>query len=505
MHRKATAAPPLGRPLRFAAAALAPALCALAAPSCGDDAGDAAPISLGAQGGAGAAGSAGDCPADLSASVLGALRAVPGLDARAAATEAPSACAFDLEFEQPIDHLAPGGPRFRQRARLLHRSASAPLSLASTGYALFGRQAADTELSALLGANLLVVEHRYFPPSSPPEPRDWARLTIEQAAADHHRFVEALRPLYPGPWLSEGVSKGGMASVYHRRFYPGDVVGTVAYVTPQSESPVDPRYGEFLERVGDAGCRERLVALQREALASPRRERLVDTMVSAGAAEGHSFDFFGPDRLFEFAIGEARFLFWQYQEPARCAELPAAAATDDALYAFFDSVSFFSTFYDDESLAFFGPYYYQVATQLGGPAPLELHLEGLLRYPGENLPDAYPPAGVPKAFDPAPLDDVASWLTREGERFLFVYGEYDPWTAGAFDPGSARDTLRLVVPQGNHDARLLDLPEADRARAFDALAAWTGVTPRPPPGGPSALASAPWRARPPRRAPRLAP
>jgi hypothetical protein len=509
--RKATAPRPLASPPRFAAAALAATLCALGAPSCGDGGGGAGPIYLGGQGGAGGAGGASGaggaggeagCAADLSAGVLASLRAVPGLGAEPGATEVPSACAFDLEFEQPVDHAAPQGATFRQRVRLLHRAAGAPVSLASTGYALFGPRVADTELSFLLGANLLVVEHRYFPPSSPPEPRDWPRLTIAQAAADHHRLVEALKPIYGGPWLSEGVSKGGMTSVYHRRFYPDDVVGTVAYVAPQSESAVDPRYGDFLERVGDAACRERLVALQREALAPPRRERLVAKMVAAGAAEGRTFDFFGPDKLFEFAIGEARFLFWQYQADGRCAELPGTDAGDDALYEFFDSVSFFASFYDDASLAFFAPYYYQSATQLGAPAPLELHLEDLLSYPGENVVGVYPPEGVPKAFDPAPLDDVAAWLASEGERIVFVYGEYDPWTAGAFEPSGARETFRLVAPRGNHGSKLLDLAEADRAVAFGALGAWSGVTPRPPP--PAALASAPWRARPPHKPP-LAP
>jgi PS-10 peptidase S37 len=491
---------PLAPPARLAAALFASALALPSALSCSDWGGDLSPGGEGP----GGAGGAGDCPAGVAQAVLGALRAVPGLSAEAAATNASSACAFDLTLEQPVDHDAPAGGRFLQRARLLHRSPDAPLSLASTGYALFGQQARDTELSYLLGANLLVVEHRYFLPSAP-EPRDWTRLTIAQAAADHHRFVEALRPLYPGPWLSEGASKGGMTSVYHRRFYPADVVGTVAYVAPQSEGPHDPRYGAFLEQVGDAACRERIVALQRAALAPPRRERLVAQMVADGAKEGRTFDFFGPDQLFEFAIGEARFLFWQYEDPARCDDLPAPDVTDDELYAFFDSVLSFADLYDDGALEFFAPYYYQAATQLGGNAPIELHLEDLLRYPGANVIEAYPPAGVPKAFDPAPVADVAAWLSAEGERIIFVYGEYDPWTAATFDPGSARDTYKFTVPRGNHGSHLLDLPDPDRAQAFAALEAWSGVTPRPPPPETASALAASWRRpRPPRR-PALAP
>jgi hypothetical protein len=440
------------------------------------------------------AGGAPGCSEGVANEMLIRLREVPGMVAARAETDAPGACAFQLEFEQPVDHGAPTGARFLQRARLLHRGPNAPTSLATTGYALFRRRNDDTELSYLLGANLLFVEHRYFVPSTP-EPLDWRYLTIEQAAADHHHFVEALRPFYPGPWLSEGVSKGGMTTVYHRRFYPDDVVGTVAYVAPHSAGPADGRYGAFLERVGDQACRDRLVALQREALTPPRRERLVRAMVEAGAATGHTFDTFGPDKIYEFALGESRFLFWQYQNAARCAELPAPEAGDGELYEFFDSVASFANFYDDKSLADFAPYYYQAATQLGGPGPIELHLDGVLAYPGENVVSAYPPAGVAKTFDPAAMADVGAWVASSAERILFVYGEYDPWSAAAFEPSGARETLRLVVPRGNHGSGLLDLPEADRGPALAALKAWSGVEPRAP-DGPTRAASlaAAWRA-----------
>ncbi|MCU0685320.1 MAG: hypothetical protein MUF34_24285 [Polyangiaceae bacterium] len=488
------------RALPLLAAALALGASALA--SCGDDDDDASDASAGA----GGAGNVGVCPDGSGEALLAALRALPGVQAEPAETPVEGACAFELRLEQPVDHQAPAGARFQQRARLLHRGPNAPVSLASTGYALSSRRANDTELSYLLRGNLLFVEHRYFPPSAP-EPRDWAFLNIEQAAADHHRFVETLKPLYPGVWVSEGASKGGMTSVYHRRFYPGDVAGTVAYVAPQSQGPLDTRYGEFLEQVGDAACRDRIIALQREALTPPRRQALVAKMVAAAAPAGQTFDFFGPDKLFEFAIGELRFLFWQYQDPARCDELPAAAATasDDELYEFLDSVSSFASFYDDASLEFFSPYYYQSATQLGGPGPIEQHLDGLLLYPGENVVGAYPPAGVAKAFDPTPMTDIDAWLGTEAERILFVYGEYDPWTAGAFAPSGARETLRLTVPRGNHGSQLLDLPAAEREQAFRALSTWTGVTPQAPPAPASALAASFRRTRlPPRGAP-LAP
>ncbi|MGC4067282.1 MAG: S28 family serine protease [Polyangiaceae bacterium] len=125
---------------------------------------------------------------------------------------------FNLTIEQPNDHEQPAGPKFEQKIQLLHRSVDAPVVLISTGYDIemgFG----GSELVPMLGANQLGIEHRFFG-TSKPDPLDWSLLNIEQAAADTHHIVESLRGLYTGPWLSTGASKGGMASVYHRRFYP---------------------------------------------------------------------------------------------------------------------------------------------------------------------------------------------------------------------------------------------------------------------------------------------
>jgi hypothetical protein len=77
------------------------------------------------------------------------------------------------------------------------------------------------------------------------------------------------------------------------------------------------------------------------------------------------------------------------------------------------------------------------------------------------------------------MPDISSWLGRDGKRFLFIYGANDPWTAAAFDLGGAQDSLKLLVPAGNHGAGVLDLPAAERQQALDALARWTGVTPMP--------------------------
>jgi hypothetical protein len=388
---------------------------------------------------------------------------------------------FEFTFEQPADHDAPGGQTFRQRVALLHRDPDGPTVLKSSGYHLgYG----ESEPTALLVANQVSVEHRFFEPSRP-DRADWHHLRIRQAAADHHRIVEALRPLYTGRWLSTGASKGGMTSVYHRRFYPDDVQGTIAYVAPQSYGDSDPRYIEFLENVGDAACRDALIAFQKQALS--RRTEMIARMFAEDGASSYLHHTL--DGALDYAVINLPFGFWQYQTASLCASIPQDTATDDEVWAFLDEVSPPSGLTDDSLLAY-EPYYYQAAVELGYPAIDDSALEGLLTLPpGADVAAAHVAPGPTKemTLDAGAMPDIADWLSNDADHMLFIYGETDPWSAAAFEPGGAKDTYRFFVPGGNHGVFISDLPEADRAQALVALATWAWVAPSPAP--PAALAA----------------
>jgi hypothetical protein len=159
---------------------------------------------------------------------VAALAALPGLRiVEELPGAAPGYRFFVLGLRQPVDHTGRTAGTFEQRLTLPHTCADRPTVLFSTGYGavLTPRR---TESAALLGANQLQVEHRYFGTSLSPG-HGYAHLTIRQAADDHHRVVALFRRLCPGAWICTDGSKGGMVSVYHRRFHPHDVDGTVAY------------------------------------------------------------------------------------------------------------------------------------------------------------------------------------------------------------------------------------------------------------------------------------
>lgn len=422
--------------------------------------------------------------------LLARLHAIPGLTVVEELPVPPNAPAgtrfFSLELEQRENHLLPWSRKFQQRASLLVRDLSAPTVLFTTGYDL-PIVPFRSELTQALDGNQLGIEHRFFPPSRP-EPADWRNLTILQAAIDHHRFVERFRPLLTGKWLSTGASKGGMTSVYHRRFFPDDVDATVAYVAPHDVVDHVDKYVHFIDNVGpDPACRAALEDTQRQALA--HRDELVPMMVEGGLAQGYSFGhILDPDQAFEYTVLEMPFLFWQYGGAEYCPFVPPPDAPVDYLYGFLDAVMGLS-YFSDELNDFYAPYYYAAATQINYPQVKTAHLAGLLRFlPQYSAAGVLPPELGTPAHQPLAMLDIDLWVRLAGKRLMFIYGENDPWSAEQFDLGPGpKDSYKYTVAAGNHGARIGLLPPAQRTEIVATLRRWAGL----PALAPAAAALAP--------------
>ncbi|WP_030899117.1 MULTISPECIES: S28 family serine protease [unclassified Streptomyces] len=403
--------------------------------------------------------------------IADALRTVPGLRLIEERQDAePGYRHFLLGLRQPVDHTNPTAGTFEQRLTLLHTAADRPTVLSTTGYHADLRPR-RSEPTVLLGANQLQVEHRYFGESRPPGP-GYTHLTIRQAADDHHRVVRLFRRLYPGAWISTGSSKGGLASVYHRRFHPHDVDGTVVYSAPNNvDDRDDSAYLRFLETVGTPADREAVKSAQRRLLLN--RAEMVARYEAWAAARSDTFRIIGSaDQAFEIAVLRVLFMFWQRSTPADVAAIPGPDATADELYTWLDNWAGLSLYADTAARRYI-PYWYQIGTQLGyGDVPTA-HLADLLRHPGGIAARNFVPRDIPMVFDAAAMPDIDRWVRRRGSRLLFVYGTQDPSVAEYFRPKAA-DSQVLWVPAGNHSVDIANLPPADRASAEEALARWAG-------------------------------
>lgn len=416
---------------------------------------------------------------DDPAAVEAALRQAGVVGVRALPALEPRTVAFELFFEQPIDHDVIDGRTFLQRAVLVHRQTRAPMVMNPTGYMLFDLVgSADStqqqeELTTYFLANQLQVEHRFFGRSFPDDlgADDWQHLTVAQAAADHHAIVTILKKLYAAAWIETGHSKGGMTSVYHHVLYPDDVDVVVAYVSPISFAINDRRGRPFLASLGDPACRDGIRGYQ--ANAASQRGAILDLMQTSSPTLSRP----ELDAIFASIVGTLEWGYWQYADGCSLAEFyvgdpdPAVTAaqlsltgTDYGALPFDLTTSFLS-------------YSYQVANELGQPDQFSAHLDVLL-----EGADASPFAvyrerelifPLPAFDDGAAMRDIQEKV-RTHDDIVFVYGGYDPWTSAAFDPGEAGN-LVVTAAGRNHTALLTDLEPADRDAAFALIAARTGL------------------------------
>jgi hypothetical protein len=408
--------------------------------------------------------------------VVAKLRAIPGMTVQEKTSTLTGYRWLWLNYRQPIDHRNPGKGWFEQRILLEHKSADRPMVLYTSGY-----NTPETmflsEPTGLVDGNQISVEYRFFTPSRP-QPADWKKDTIWQAATDEHRLIKALKTIYRGNWISTGASKGGMTATYHKRFYPSDVDGTVAYVAPNDvNNREDSAYDRFLKKVGtDPKCRTDLEGLQREML--KRRSEMLARMSADAEQAGATWKIIKTvDRAFENSVMDFEWAFWQYHLQAECKDIPATTASTDAIYKYFDTISGALT-YTDQGLEPFIPYYYQAGTQLGSPSPQFQHLRPLLRHESTYVPRTYVPRDISMRFDPTAMADIDRWVRFHASHMLFIYGQNDPWGAEPFrvGPGS-RDSAVYVAPGMNHSGRLIaKLSDDQRAKATSALLRWAGVS-----------------------------
>ncbi|WP_037853044.1 S28 family serine protease [Streptomyces sp. NRRL S-340] len=384
---------------------------------------------------------------------------------------------FVLNYTQPVDHRHPSKGTFQQRITVLHKGVDRPTVFYTGGYNV-STTPSRREPTQIVDGNQVSLEYRFFTPSRP-APADWSKLDIWQAASDQHRLFTALKQVYSHRWIATGGSKGGMTATYYERFYPRDMDGVVAYVAPNDVvNDEDSAYDRFFETVGTKECRDRLGAVQREALV--RREPLEEKYARYAADNHYSFTTIGSlDRAYEAVVLDYVWGFWQYSLLKDCDTIPADArtATDQQIWDSVDTISGFSA-YTDQGLETYTPYYYQAGTQLGAPTISFPHIEKqLIRY-GYQPPRNFVPRSIPMRFEPWAMRDVDTWVRHHADRMMFVYGQNDPWGSERFRLGhGARDSYVFTAPGMNHGANVAGLVPAQKALATARILDWAGVAP----------------------------
>ncbi len=381
--------------------------------------------------------------------------------------------AFVLFLKQPIDPRDPEKGSFLQRVFLRHSDFNKPMVLVTEGYnadyALYPYL--EEEIAKNLDANLLVVEHRFFGESMP-ENQNWKFLNLENATHDLHTIVSKLKTLYHSPWLATGISKGGQTSLYYRYFYPNDVAATVAYVAPLNFSEADSRVQYFLDTVGTADCRKKLLDLQFKLLNN--RNHFRNQFEDSTSKSGFTFERAGGiDRAFELNILETGFAYWQWY-PYTCENFPDTTVSNDEIFRAWTAATGYD-FFADQSLEGMQAFFYQALTEMGFYTYDTKPFGKLIHY--QKKPDFKHglPAGTKARFKKGLNKKVNRFLQKSGNQIIYVYGGYDAWSSTAVMPSEKTDALKIVKQEGSHATRIRHFDDTTQQEVYNTLRQWLGM------------------------------
>jgi hypothetical protein len=377
---------------------------------------------------------------------------------------------YELKIRQPLDHQDPDSKYYYQQVILTHRGFDKPTVMNINGYEIYK---AKNEIVEMLHANELNIEYRYFG-ESVPETIQWKYLNYLQVCDDLHRINQMFKTLYAGKWISTGISRGGQTTIVYRYFYPKDVDLAIPYVAPINKSLEDKRIYAFLDTMGSAECRQRIFDFQVHMLKN--EPEMLEKLKWYAKGKNIQFHYLGSlGKAFEYAVLEYPFSFWQIGYTP-CDKIPENKPQDVMLEHMLEIVDI--DFYSDKTMTGFAVHYYQNMTEGGYYGYNAVPFKKYLHYIKEPEPSAtFPPRSESyKPFDSSLMDKILTWLDKEGNNFIYVYGGRDTWSACRVSVSDNVNSKLYMVPGANHfEARVINMPADMRNNFALALKKMAGI------------------------------
>lgn len=404
-------------------------------------------------------------PEELKAK-LSTLKGISNIEALASERYAEK---YVARIAQPLDPKNPSAGTFQQRVIVSHVGFDRPTVLVTEGYgaAYALREKYQEELSKLLDANVVFVEHRYFLESTP-DPLNWDYLTAENSAYDLHNVTTTFKSLYPGKWLSTGISKGGQTTILYRAFFPDDVDISVPYVAPLCRSAEDGRHEPFLDKVGDKAERTKIKNFQTEVL---KRKADLLPLLDAFCKE-KKLEFRIPmAEVLDYCVLEYPFALWQWGTSV--VGIPSLSSDNETLFRHLVEISGPDYFAEGQSNVSF---FVQAARELGyygyDTKPFKQYLT-IADSQGYLSRIMLPTSAGTVEFRPELYTKIYNYLKNNDPKMIFIYGEIDPWTAARVPSFKGKKNQQIYIqPRGSHRARIGNMPEDMKEKILTQINRW---------------------------------
>jgi hypothetical protein len=226
---------------------------------------------------------------------------------------------------------------------------------------------------------------------------------------------------------------------------------------------------EFLKNVGTEAERQKVKDFQK--LCFENRPALLEAIKSAALKENMTWEF-GVENALDYTILEYSFAYWQWGTKSE--DIPAGNATAKEIYKHLIAVVGYG-FYEDKSVEGLLPYFWTALTEQGiygyetTPFKRYLNTEEIYKF------DWAFPDGITKQYDLKPMQKIKSFLDTSAKKMIFIYGEYDTWSATAValtSNASERQLYKYVHPMGNHTTRIKTFDSEKQKEIYAIIDRW---------------------------------
>jgi len=177
------------------------------------------------------------------------------------------------------------------------------------------------------------------------------------------------------------------------------------------------------------------------------------------------------DEIYDYCVLEYSFSFWQWGWPV--SNIPGSEAPDSLLYKHLMEVSG-PEYFAVNGMESIRPFFVQAAMELGYYGYDTEPFDSLLRLKTTKgyLERVMLTEGMTVPFIPETSKKVFEFIRNEDPKMIFIYGEYDPWSASGVEFNDKINMLRIVKPAGSHGTRIFNLPDDQREKVIETLECW---------------------------------
>jgi hypothetical protein len=179
----------------------------------------------------------------------------------------------------------------------------------------------------------------------------------------------------------------------------------------------------------------------------------------------------GVGEIYDYWVLEYAFSFWQWGRPV--SEIPESTVSDEELFHYLTKVCS-PEYFDIGSGKPMFPFFVQALKQLGyygyNPGPFK----GLMELVNTNgyIQRLFMPTATHFTYDPSMSLLVKSYLKKEAQKILLIYGGNDPWTASAAETCGNKNILKIIQRGGSHRTRIGTLPPSQQKKVMNTLEKW---------------------------------